>query len=51
MRELQARVCQEEQKEEEARREALTLRHRVLECEAAREGVLNKVDGLGGVVC
>lgn len=43
LRELQARVCQEEQKEEEARREAFTLKQRVLECEAGREAALNEV--------
>lgn len=51
LRELQARVCEEEQKEEEARREAFTLKQRVLECEAGREAVLNEVEGLGELVC
>lgn len=51
MRELQARVCEEEQKEEEARREAFTLKQRVLECEAGREAVLNEVEGLRELVC
>lgn len=46
LRELQARVCQEEQKEEEARREAFTLKQRVLECEAGREAALNEVEGI-----
>lgn len=46
LRELQARVCQEEQKEEEARREAFTLKQRVLECEAGREAALNEVQSL-----
>lgn len=43
LRELQARVCQEERKEEEARREAFALKQRVLECEAGRDAALNKV--------
>lgn len=51
LRELQARVCEEEQKEEEARREAFTLKQRVLECEAGREAVLNEVEGLRELVC
>lgn len=46
LRELQARLCQEEQKEEEARREAFTLKQRVLECDAGREAALNEVEGL-----
>ncbi len=48
---MQARVCQEEQKEEEARREAFTLKQRVLECEAGREAALNEVEGLRELVC
>lgn len=52
LRELQARICQEEQKEEEARCEAFTLKQRVLECDAGREAALNKVaEGLQEVVC
>lgn len=43
LRELQARVCQEERKEEEARHEAFALKQRVLECEAGRDAALNKV--------
>lgn len=51
LRELQARVCQEEQKEEEARREAFMLRQRVLEGDADREAALNKVtEGLQDLV-
>lgn len=46
LRELQARVCQEEQKEEKARREGFTLKQRVLECEAGREAALNEVEGI-----
>lgn len=46
LRELQRLVCQEGQKEEEARREASSLRQSVLECEAGREASLNEVDGL-----
>lgn len=42
LRELQGLVCQEE----EARREASSLRQSVLECEAGREASLNEVDGL-----
>lgn len=49
---MQARICQEEQKEEEARREAFTLKQRVLECDAGREAALNKVaEGLQELVC
>lgn len=47
LRQLQARVSQEERKEEEARREAFALKQRVLECEAGRDAALNKVaDGV-----
>lgn len=45
LQELQGRVCQEEQKEEEARRKAFTLKQRLLECEAGREAALNEVEG------
>lgn len=41
--ELQARLCQEEQKKEEARCEAFALKQRVLECDAGREAALNEV--------
>ena len=41
--ELQARVAQEEQREEEARREAFTLRQRLLESEAGREAAIKEV--------
>lgn len=51
LQELQARVCQEEQKEEEARLEAFTLKQRVLECDAGREAALNEVEGLRESVC
>lgn len=44
LRQLQARVCQEERKEEEARREAFALKQRVLECDAGRDAALNKVE-------
>lgn len=51
LQELQARLCQEEQKEEEARREAFTLKQRVLEGDADREAALNKViEGLQDLV-
>lgn len=43
---VQARVCHEEQKEEEARQEAFTLQQRLLECEAVKEAALNEVKGL-----
>ena len=49
--ELQARVCHEEKKEEEARHEAISLRQRLLECEACKEAVLNEVEGLQELVC
>ncbi len=49
--ELHARICQEEQKEEEARHEVFTLKQRVLECDAGREAALNEVEGLWDLVC
>ena len=43
LQEVHGRLSQEEQKEEEARREAFTLRQRVVECEAGREAALQEV--------
>lgn len=42
--ELQARVCREEQKEEEARQEAFTLQQRLHQCEAGKEAALKEVE-------
>ena len=36
-------MCQEEAREEEARREAFALKQRILESEAGREAALNEV--------
>lgn len=49
LQELQARLFQEERKEEEARREAFSLRQKVLECEAGRDAALNEVEKTPGV--
>lgn len=43
--ELQSQVCQEEQRAEEAQREAFVLSQRVLESEAAKEAALSEVSG------
>ena len=43
LQEVHGRLSQEEQKEEEARREAFTLKQRVVECEAGREAALKEV--------
>ena len=45
---MQGRLSQEEQKEEEARHEAFTLKQRVVECEAAWEAALQEVRLWGG---
>lgn len=45
VQELQARLGQEERKEEEARRKGFTIKKRVLECEAGRDAALSKVAG------
>lgn len=45
VQELQARLGQEERKEEEARRKAFAVKKRVLECEAGRDAALSKVSG------
>lgn len=40
---MQSRLSQEEQREEEMRKETFTLRQRVLECDAGREAALKEV--------
>lgn len=43
LREVQARLTQEEQKEEESRRDNFALKQRVLESDAGREAALKEV--------
>lgn len=45
LRELQARVCEETRREEEAGRDAFVLKQKVLECDAGRDAALNEVVG------
>lgn len=45
LEELQSQICQEEQRAEEAQREAFVLSQKVLESEAAKEAALSEVSG------
>ena len=50
LQEVHGRLSEEEQKKEEARHKAFTLKQRVVECEAAWEAALQEVRLWGGAL-